>query len=120
MRRLAFVPFAIVLGACSLSWSGQNARVTQEQAERGIMDVETLSARYENQKFWGGVRQRMDGRANAWGQGLMNAWSTIDRHIFNYSWTDPYVNVPASASSGTWLGRAAVMPLISVGNLFPQ
>ena len=51
------------------------------------------------------VRRRADGRSNAFGRDLASIQSTIDRHFFNYSSDDPYVNVETNTSSGGHLLR---------------
>ncbi len=63
-------------------------------SSRGLKDLATLNQEYENEKFFSGVRRRMDGRSNAIGRDLDNITALIDRHFFNYSVDDPYVNFP--------------------------
>ena len=44
MRKLAILPLAFALGACSsFSWSGQNSNLSDEDRSLGLKDVATLS-----------------------------------------------------------------------------
>ena len=93
MRKLAILPLAFALGACSsFSWSGQNSNLSDEDRSLGLKDVATLSREYSNSRDWQNYRRRVDGRTNALGRDLSSVFSTFDRHLFNYSDTDPYVN----------------------------
>ena len=61
-------------------------------------DVRALAAAYETETFWRGIRQRRDGLVNAFGRDLNNIIEFTDRHFFNYSKDDPYVNFPTNAT----------------------
>jgi hypothetical protein len=89
-----FASLALLTSCSSFSWKGQGSEVTPADASRGLKDVPTLTKDYETQKFFAGVRRRMDGRSNAFSRDLDNITATIDRHLFNYSVDDPYVNFP--------------------------
>lgn len=83
------------LASCnSFTWRGQSSDVPATDASRGIKDVPTLTKDYETAKFFSGLRRRMDGRSNAFARDLDSITTTIDRHFFNYSVDDPYVNFP--------------------------
>lgn len=92
MRNLALVMLFCCLPACSITWKGGGLGVTKEQQDRDIQDVYSLSNAYENRNYFSGKRSRSMGRANAFGRDLDMIEATIDRHFFNYSDTDPYVN----------------------------
>jgi hypothetical protein len=94
MRKLATVlPLTLLLGACStFTWQGRNAGLTEGQRERGVKSIDTLVQEYESENYWRGMRRTIDGRTNALSRDLGNISATIDRHFFNYSSTDPYVN----------------------------
>lgn len=107
MRKLAIVltllPF---LGACqSFGWSGQGGNLSSEQKNRGIKDVQALSSAHETETFFRGVRRRSDGRNNAFGRDLESIQNFIDRHLWNYSQDDPYVNYPSDTTKLEHLGR---------------
>ncbi len=99
MRTNVFVKTGLVLsmvlalGACrSFSWQGRNANLTEQEAALGLKDVATLQAEFNKERRWSTLSRTIDGRTNALARDLDNIWSTIDRHLFNYSRTDPYVN----------------------------
>ena len=94
LKRASILSLALLLGACFI-WSGQEG-VSQEQAELGVKPVSTLQAEYESQKAWGDVRRRVDGLTNSLQRDLGGIFVTIDRHFFNYSPNDPYVNHPTN------------------------
>ena len=112
MRRIAIaLPLLLLtlsVSCANFTWRGRQSGVTEEQAERGIKDYHTLDAEYETAKFWRSVRQRRDGRVNAFGRDLSRIQDLIDRHFFNYSTTDPYVNYPTQSGliseTGGFLG----------------
>ncbi|MEZ5965798.1 MAG: hypothetical protein R3F56_18325 [Planctomycetota bacterium] len=85
---------ALLASCSSFTWKGRSSDVNAADATRGLKDVPTLTSEYETAKFFSGLRRRMDGRSNAFGRDLDNITATIDRHFFNYSADDPYVNFP--------------------------
>lgn len=92
MRKFALlIPLALALGACG-SFTWQNRGPADPNGAVGMQDVGTLAAQYANERKWRDVRRTMDGRTNALVRDLAAISSTIDRHLFNYSATDPYVN----------------------------
>lgn len=104
MRTLVLaLPLALLSFSCStFTWQGQGAGVSKEQHERGIKSADELANEYETATFWRKVRQRRDGLVNAYSRDLSHILDTIDRNVFNYSSTDPYVNHP---TDDTWLGE---------------
>ena len=83
----------LALGACSsFSWQGRNANLSEQEAALGLKDVATLQAEFNKERRWNNLSRTIDGRTNALARDLDNIWSSIDRHLFNYSRTDPYVN----------------------------
>lgn len=94
MRKFALiVPLALALGACSqFTWESRSGGLTPEAGALGLEDVQTLSTAYANERKWRDVRRTIDGRTNALMRDLGSFWSAIDRHLFNYSPNDPYVN----------------------------
>ena len=105
MRRLALiVPLAFLLASCtSFSWSGAT-----ETSPSGEIDVDALVAEYEANRYWGSVRARSDGRANAFGRDLSSIVSVFDRYFLNYSVSDPYVNYPSDIGWLEHTGRFGV------------
>lgn len=99
MQKLAFVIALLPIAACSTSG------LTAEQKKLGIKNVSSLSSDYESGSFWAHLRQRNDGRANAFGRDLQNITDFIDRHIWNYDVNDPYVNYPTDTGRFTHVGR---------------
>ena len=57
-----------------------------------------MTDQYETERYWAGVRTRRDGRVNAWGAGLDSLQNTLDRHLFGYSSTNPYLNFPTNSN----------------------
>ncbi len=119
LHAFAIVPLAL-LTSCAFSWKGQSSEVSAQDASRGLKDVPTLSKQYETQKFFSGLRRRMDGRSNAFARDMDNIIATADRHLFNYSADDPYVNFPTEYSILDHSMRTAVkfvtpMPLMQEG-----
>jgi hypothetical protein len=106
------------MAACStFGWEGQGAGVTQEQQQRGIKDVAALANKYETQAFFRSVRRRSDGRNNAFGRDLMNITDFLDRHLWNYDASDPYINFPSNTTKFEHIGRfglntAAGLPFV--------
>ena len=91
MRTLALV-LICCLAACQTTWRGQGSGITRDQHERDIKDVYALSTAYETNAYFSDLRHRQMGRANAFGRDMRSISVTIDRHFFNYSTEDPYVN----------------------------
>lgn len=108
MRKLALVLTLLPIAACSTSG------VTKEQRERGIQSVSSLSSKYERDAFFTRVRQRSDGRNNAWGRDLNAIQDFIDRHFWNYDPNDPYVNYPSDTTKLEHLGRFGLTTLTSI------
>jgi hypothetical protein len=115
MRKLALVLTLLPLAACSsFGWEGQGAGVTQEQKNRGIKDVASLSSEYGSQKFFRDVRRRSDGRNNAFGRDLMAMSEFFDRHLWNYNVNDPYVNYPSDTTKLEHVGRFGMTTVSSL------
>ncbi|MBM4060008.1 MAG: hypothetical protein FJ265_02780 [Planctomycetes bacterium] len=108
MRKLALVVLLLPLGAC---WS---SGVTAEQEKRGIRSVSSLSSEYERDAFFTRLRQRSDGRNNAWGRDFARIQDFFDRHFWNYDANDPYVNYPSDTTKLEHLGRFGLTTLTSV------
>ncbi|MBP8300853.1 MAG: hypothetical protein KA020_10835 [Planctomycetes bacterium] len=111
MRKLALVLTLLPLAACS-SFSGDN--LTAEQQRRGIKSVSSLSSQYDSEMFYARLRQRSDGRNNAWGRDFAAIGSFIDRHIWNYDANDPYINYPSDTTKLDHLGHFGLDALTSV------
>ncbi len=80
-----------------ITWKGAGvSSLSADQKVRGIQDVDTLARNYQTDKYFSGVRHRYTGRSNAFGRGLGDIQSTFDRHFWNYSINDPYVNYPSN------------------------
>ena len=111
MRKiLVALPLAFLMASCStMTWSGQGP--SRSDSERGAIDVDELTRRYETAKFWRSVRARRDGRVNAFGRDLAAIQNTLDRHFFNYSVTDPSVNYPTDLTIIDHVGRLGVQTL---------
>lgn len=108
MRKLALVlTLAPLMAACStFGWQGQGGgNLSEEQKDRGIKDVRALSAAHETETFFRSVRRRNDGRSNAFGRDLNHIQDFFDRHFWNYSPDDPYVNYPSDTTKFEHLGR---------------
>lgn len=75
-----------------MTWEGQAAGITADQANSDIKDVTALANAYEAQAYFSDLRRRQSGRANAFGRDLRSIGVFTDRHFFNYSVNDPYVN----------------------------
>lgn len=119
LHALAIVSLAL-LSSCAFSWKGQSSEVSAQDASRGLKDVPTLTKQYETQKLFAGLRRRMDGRSNAFARDMDSIVSTLDRHMFNYSADDPYVNFPTEYSILDHSLRTAVkvvtpLPLVQEG-----
>lgn len=112
-RHLAIVLLSLSLVSCqSFTWQGQNANISAEDRAKGLKDVATLAAEYESEAYWRSVRRRSDGRANAFGRDLNSIQTTIDRHFFNYSPEDPYVNFETNVGAGDHLVRFGTTLLV--------
>ncbi len=98
MRSLALLLLICCLPACKTTWRGQSSGLTDDQRMRSIKDVSALSSAYETQANFADLRRRRDGRANAFGRDLRSMGVFVDRHFFNYSPDDPYVNYPTETS----------------------
>lgn len=98
------------MAACSTFGSG----LTAEQEQRGIKSVSALSSDYESGSFWARVRQRNDGRANAFGRDLQSVQNFFDRHFWNYDVNDPYINYPTDTGRMTHVGRFGTTFVASV------
>ena len=92
MRTLALTLLVCCLPSCAMSWEGAGSGLTKDQLQRDIVDVSALASDYEAKVYFTDLRRRQDGRANAFGRDLRQIGVTIDRHFFNYSPNDPYVN----------------------------
>ncbi len=102
MRKLALALALLPMAACSSWGSG----LTEEQRQRGIKPVSTLSSDYESKAFWTRLDQSADGRANAFGRDLRRVGDFFDRHFWNYDANDPYVNYPTDTTRLGHTGRA--------------
>jgi len=92
MRILALLAVLCLLTSC-ITWKGAGvSTLSTQQREMGLQDVRVLARNYEINKYWQDTRRRYEGRNNAVGRGLSNIQSTFDRHFWNYSPNDPYVN----------------------------
>ena len=100
MRKLAvLLPLALLSFSCSsFTWQGQSAGVTEEQKERGLKDIATLTREYETENYWAGMRAKRDMLVNAWGRDFAAITTTIDRHLFNASPTDPSIAFPTESN----------------------
>lgn len=97
MRILALL-LTVSLASCTITWKGQGSGLTDAQRERDIKDPIALANAYETNQYFTDLRRRNSGRANAFGRDLRSIGVTIDRHFFNYSETDPYVNYESDTS----------------------
>ncbi|MGA0060104.1 MAG: hypothetical protein ACO3RU_10995 [Planctomycetota bacterium] len=86
MRKFALLLPLALLGACS-SWNNASNDGTVT-----VADVQSMASDYDRVQKWRAVSRTMDGRTNALSRDLGRIGSTINRHLFNYSSTDPYVN----------------------------
>lgn len=106
MRKLVLALLLLPMAACS--------SLSSEQESRGIRSVASLSNEYESGVFWHRLRQRSDGRNNAWGRDLMKINDFFDRHFWNYDVNDPTVNYPSDTTKLDHLGRFGMSVLTSV------
>jgi hypothetical protein len=108
MRHLALLLLFCCMTSCSMSWEGQGSGITSDQASRDIQDVAALANRYEANAYFTDLRRRQSGRANAFGRDLRSIGVFIDRHFFNYSTMDPYVNYESDTGYADHLLRFAL------------
>ena len=105
MRILAPILILCLLSSC-ITWRGAGiSTLSDDQRARGIQDVETMAGNYQTSKYWRDVRRRYNGRSNAVGRGFAQIQATFDRHFWNYSVDDPYVNYESSLTPGDHLLR---------------
>jgi len=105
MRILASLAVLCLLTSC-ITWKGAGvSTLSASQKEMGLEDVGSLARNYEINKYWKDTRHRYQGRANAFGRGLSNIQNTFDRHFWNYSANDPYVNYESSVTNTEHLLR---------------
>jgi hypothetical protein len=89
-----------------ITWKGAGvSSLSAHQREMGIEDVHVLARNYEINKYWSDTRARYEGRNNALGRGLANIQATFDRHFWNYSRNDPYVNYQSDVTTTEHLLR---------------
>ena len=106
MRTPLLVLSFLALASCgSFTWEGQKAGLSEDEAQRGIQDFSALARQYETETYFRSVKRRGDGRANAFGRDMQAIQDTIDRHFFNYSTDDPYVNHATETGILGHLGR---------------
>ena len=99
MRILALLAVLCLLTSC-ITWKGAGiSTLSAQQQEMGLQDVNVLARNYEINKYWKDTRHRYEGRNNALGRGLGNIQATFDRHFWNYSRTDPYVNYQSDVTT---------------------
>ena len=100
MRKLLLVlPLVMLSMSCSgFTWKGMGHGIDKDQEARGIKDVTQLTREYETERYWAQVRARRDGRVNAWARGFERVQDALDRHLFNYSPSDPYLNHPTDSN----------------------
>lgn len=113
MRTLAIVALVSLLGACSSTESHSNAPNGSSASDGRITleSIQEMRHNYENQRRLAAFDRRTDGRTNALNRDLGHITNTIDRHLFNYSPTDPYVNVPTDRTYGGTLFYTAIRPV---------
>ena len=107
IHKLVLVAPLLLLSGCNLTWPGQG-RATSSDTIRNVSDVAALQSSYDDKKYFGDVKRRADGRENAFGRDLDAITATIDRHLFNYSKDDPYVNYPSTVSNFNHLMRFGI------------
>lgn len=99
MRILAPLAVLCLLTSC-ITWKGAGvSSLSPEQREMGIVDVDVLARNYEISKYWRDTRRRYAGRNSAFGQGLRRIQATFDRHFWNYSPDDPYINYQSNVTT---------------------
>ena len=97
MRTLASLVLLCLLPSC-VTWAGQGKGVSDSDRAKGLRDVASLAKEQEAREYYRSLRQRRDGLTNALGRDLDNITAFIDRHFFNYSKDDPYVNFPTEST----------------------
>lgn len=101
MRTLALLSLCLLFPACASSDG---------------YDVASLNDRTERSTYYRNLNLRRAGLTNALDRDLNNITTFIDRHFFNYSVDDPYVNFPTRSSrigksGGFVLDELIVTPL---------
>ena len=107
IKKFALIAPLLFVSACTMTWPGQG-RGTAENAHNESTDVGSLQGQYDTQKYFSDVKRRKEGRENAFGRDLDSITATVDRHFFNYSADDPYVNHPSTASAFNHLMRFTI------------
>lgn len=105
MRKLAFVLALLPMVACS---TASNTGLTEEQRNRGIKSVRSLSSSVEGRAFRLGLLRSFDGRSNAFGRDMGKIGDFFNRHIWNYDANDPYINHPTDTNRLHHIGRAGL------------
>lgn len=106
MRTPVLVLSLLALCSCSsFTWKGQKSGLSEDEKRRGLEDFTALTRQYETETYFRRLRARADGRANAFGRDLSSIQETVDRHFFNYSPDDPYVNHPTEVGVLGHMGR---------------
>ena len=118
--KLVLAPLVLLFASCNMTWQGQSANVPPELAERGFKDTEYLARQYDTETYFRQMRQRIDGRSNAFSSGMDAIRDTIDRHFFNYTASDPYTNYGSTVSTSERLGRGVIAPFSAVGMMLPR
>jgi len=84
--KTALVGLLLVGASCQgFTWTGRTGQVDAEATARGVKDVRSLERDYDTQRFWSKQRQNMNGRIDAFWNGLDRIVESVDRHGFNYS-----------------------------------
>ena len=106
-KTLLALPLILGMASCAnFTWQGQGS--DQSAGGRRVKDIAELNRQYETTRLWSSVRARRDGRVNAFGRDLASLMDTLDRHLFNYSPSDPAVNFPTDLTLVDHIGRIGV------------
>ncbi|MCC6671417.1 MAG: hypothetical protein IT458_10170 [Planctomycetes bacterium] len=97
-----------------VTWPGQGAGLTEEQLEKGYKDPVARQRAYDNERFYGELRRRWGGWGSAMERDFAHIRSTIDRHFFNFSDTDPLIDYDSQLGLGTATLRGTTTALGSV------